>query len=608
MKNRRTSLVTLMLLAAVGTATITVQLAQGHAPARAAVRKQLEAARAVTSVEPLATPAIDDKDAQTNPKAKSLSPEMQRVRESLKQIDYRLNALDQQPLWDTSYQKLAQDTPQASVSTINRWLQDIDMRLARIEKQPQNPGPDISAQDMNAAYAEINIRLSHYKQRLDRAERARTGGQQTGDGENRNAANANSSLSPGTASDGQGGNALSLTSLPFLMVTSLALLGLLLAVGGILLFLRVRDNLSQMRYDLGRVASAVSKVSTANAVPPVPAHKQPDVSTVELERLTQKLQQEQQRGLQMLSAQMKSDLAGSEKRLADSLHAAVEQLSDWSARTQLRGVQIDGDANGEQAGAQALLEQYQEQLRTHTARVEPLTTAVGNLAHYLQTSSGATPGLISRVQKLYHEIGQFEQFSQIVDAHLYALQRGSVNERRARFQDDLRALKMQMQAGMTSPANYVKSYIHLLEKNFPAGSVEARVETLAPVDMEQLKQLTRGAGEFLMDWYSNFSQLQSQLRTAQSADATIDREVIAGLSEIQRTAHQVLNHFDIQPEEIEIGLTVFDRFLHELSMPRMGTPYPPQTIVEVQRAGFRRLSSGEVLRRPQVVVASSGVS
>ncbi|HEX8853033.1 MAG TPA: hypothetical protein VF754_06075 [Pyrinomonadaceae bacterium] len=393
------------------------------------------------------------------------------------------------------------------------------------------------------------------------------------------------------------------------------LLGFLLLVSiglGVANFLLMRDAQTRVRQDLSRVAQKANAAATtaavnANAAAVQPSRAPAGASNGELERLAQQLQQHQQT-LQTQLSQVQTQLAGSEKRTAAAVQAAVEQLSNWIARTQLRGAQLDGDGGGDMETTAALLTQYGELLHQNAARVEPLTTVVGELSHHLQMRPPEAPGLFSRVQKLYQEIGRFEQWEQAVDAQLEAIRRGSTDERQTRVQSGLRTLKGQLQAEQTTLAEYVRGYSRLLEENFPAGGARASNGGVPPLDMEQLKEFVANTNDFLMDWFSDFSQLQSQVWAAQSTDASIDPETLSAFTRIQRTARDVLNSFDIQPEEIQVGQTLYDRNLHDFSMPRQGTPYPPQTIVEVQRAGFRRLSSGEVLRRPQVVVASSGVS
>jgi molecular chaperone GrpE (heat shock protein) len=431
----------------------------------------------------------------------------------------------------------------------------------------------------------------------------------------------NSVIPPATASSNTNGNANTTTSnlsetpstatagwfdgfLGTLLYGLLILFAVSIVAFSLFLITRLQARIERLEH---RFSGLTNKVG-ANPPAPAPqtAPRAAGISSADFDRLSQQLQQQQQQQQQETQNQftrLQTQIVDSERRTAASLQAAIEQLSSWIASTQMHGARLDGDGDMETTAAQ--LERYREPLHQNAARVEPLTTVVGDLSHHLQTRPSVAPGLISRVQKLYEEIGRFELWAQAVDAQLEAIKRGSTDERRTRLQNGLRTLQGQLHEERVSVAQYVRGYSRLLEENFPAGSRASN--GIPPLDLDQLRQFVDGTTEFLMDWFSDFSQLQGQVWAAQAADASIDAETLDAFTRIQRTARDVLNSFDIQPEEIQVGQTLYDRNLHDFSMPRQGTPYPPQTIVEVQRAGFRRLSSGEVLRRPQVVVASSGV-
>jgi molecular chaperone GrpE (heat shock protein) len=83
----------------------------------------------------------------------------------------------------------------------------------------------------------------------------------------------------------------------------------------------------------------------------------------------------------------------------------------------------------------------------------------------------------------------------------------------------------------------------------------------------------------------------------------LDADIMNRLVQIQGLAREILGKFDIQPEEIQVGRTSYDRRLHEATLARQSLQFPINTVIEVLRCGFRRMSTGEVLRRPQVVVA-----
>jgi molecular chaperone GrpE (heat shock protein) len=106
-----------------------------------------------------------------------------------------------------------------------------------------------------------------------------------------------------------------------------------------------------------------------------------------------------------------------------------------------------------------------------------------------------------------------------------------------------------------------------------------------------------------MDWYNDLFQLHSQLGQGQRSQ--IEAETAIELAKIQNAAREALGKFDIQPEAIQVGQTSFDRRLHDATLIRQSAQFPINTVVEVHRCGFRRMSTGEALRRPQVVVAGA---
>ena len=118
-----------------------------------------------------------------------------------------------------------------------------------------------------------------------------------------------------------------------------------------------------------------------------------------------------------------------------------------------------------------------------------------------------------------------------------------------------------------------------------------------------LRQIAADVPDYLMDWFDKLFQLQSQTR---ASAAQVDSETISELSLIQQLMRDALNKFDIQPEEIKLGQTSFDSRLYDATLVTQTTQFPVNTVVEVNHCGFRKLSTGEVLRRPKVVVSGMG--
>jgi molecular chaperone GrpE (heat shock protein) len=82
------------------------------------------------------------------------------------------------------------------------------------------------------------------------------------------------------------------------------------------------------------------------------------------------------------------------------------------------------------------------------------------------------------------------------------------------------------------------------------------------------------------------------------------REVESACTRIVRQSRAVLELFHVELENIEIGRTLYDSRLHELlhAIPRAGVR--PETIIGIQKLGYRR--DGKTVRKPMVVVAASG--
>lgn len=477
----------------------------------------------------------------------------------------------------------------------NPLLADIRKRLVEYGGR-DIPFTEIRAEDSRTNFASINTQLDRYISALSTLPRATQTPVQT--------------PSPGATDEGWGD---SLSWLGQVALAALSLLGLGLGAAALLLFLRMRENLAQLRHDVRKVATAVSKtpLPAASAQTPTPQAPTPPASSDGTNEQLSRQVREQQQALALLTQQigtLENRAAAGEKRTTDSLQA-VEQVTRWLTRMHMRGAEADVfDDENERANALATLERYNERLRSNALIVEPLTQAIAELMETLEARPNVSPELLARVQRLYHEIGQFDQWAVTSEAQLGALRRGSMDERRVKFQSEQRQLGEQLKANRITFAQYIDQFSRLLEHHFPPGSADggAAQSAVAQLSDEQLRQYVDGAPEYLMDWFSSFSQLQSQAQAALATGGGVDSETVEALASVQRVGRDVLSRFDIQPEEIFVGRTNYDRHLHEAAMIRQTTQFPVNTVIEVHRAGFRRVSTGEVLRRPQVIVAGAG--
>lgn len=328
-----------------------------------------------------------------------------------------------------------------------------------------------------------------------------------------------------------------------------------------------------------------------------------------VESLTEQVR-EQSKGLNQFSVQMnqlQERLAERDRQLADAVQAVTHTVT-WVGQAQLREAAAnDGGQIGEaeRASAIALLERYEEPLRVNAGRVEPLAQAVAALMEKVEAQPQLPPELLSRAQSLHQDIGRFDLWQTNVSAQLAALKRGSFNARNASLQADQQRLIEQVSAGNLSVTQMVQKSRELLDHHFPRSAQKSPAKLPSAEDEIDLRKRVAGAPEFLMDWFDSFSQFQSQIISGQSSRVPLDPDMMSRLVQIQMLAREVLSKFDIQPEEIQVGRTGYDRRLHEATLVRQSQQFPINTVIEVLRYGFRRMSTGEVLRRPQVVVAGA---
>lgn len=318
---------------------------------------------------------------------------------------------------------------------------------------------------------------------------------------------------------------------------------------------------------------------------------------------------EQGQGLSRFATQMgqfQAEQAERDKQFADAVQALALTAS-WVSQAQLRAAESeDGHVSeAERASAVALLERYEEPLRANAGRVEPLAQAVAALVEKLETQQQLPQELLGRAQSLYREIGQFDLWQRSVSDQLASLRRGSFSSRSAALQTNQQRLVEQANAGDISVTQMVQKSRELIDQHFPRGAQKSPAKLPSAEDEAELKKRVSGAPEFLMDWFDSFSQFHSQMLNGQASRLALDADITSRLAQTQTLARETLSKFDIQPEEIHVGRTGYDRRLHEATLIRQSSQFPINTVIEVLQCGFRRMSTGEVLRRPQVVVAGA---
>lgn len=288
---------------------------------------------------------------------------------------------------------------------------------------------------------------------------------------------------------------------------------------------------------------------------------------------------------------------------------AVVKVSEWIGESEVRqSLPAEGSQADETSDGALLLavERSKNALDANAARVGPLRAAMSASALRFRNNRTLPPDLTSRAQSLQTGIEEFDRWQREAEELISVLQRGSWKERQSQLRAEHRRLADQLDARQISIAEHVDRYRELLDHYVTSASGGGRGAAV-PADYEtELKRRTAGAAEYLMDWFDNFYQLLAQAQSlAQLQNGSIDTETWNALLRIQKVAREVLGKFDVQVEEIQVGHTAYDRRLHEAALIRQSAQVPANTVIGVQRCGFRRMSTGEVLRRPQVVVAGA---
>jgi uncharacterized protein YoxC len=361
----------------------------------------------------------------------------------------------------------------------------------------------------------------------------------------------------------------------------------------------------QMSRDIDRLSMGLA---SGNRVPaPTPAGNK----NLMVDKLTEQVNQQGQ-GLSQFTTrlnQLENRMTLSSTQVSDAVQA-VALTANWIGQSHLREARAaDGNSlsEGERTALIAMLERYREPLRVNASRVEPLAQALAELVEKMEGRTYLSPELMGRVQSLYEDIGRFDQWHQETSGQMAALQRGSFSQRSLMLQTDQQRLIEEVHSGSLSVAQMVQKSRALLEQHFPDAPARNGKGKTASLEQEpELKKLVTAAPDYLMDWFNNLFQLQNLLLSGGQRDVdNMDGEIIHELSHIQKIAREALSKFDIQPEAIQLGQTSYDRRLHDATMVRQSSQFPINTVIEVHQCGFRRMSTGEVLRRPQVVVAGA---
>lgn len=364
-------------------------------------------------------------------------------------------------------------------------------------------------------------------------------------------------------------------------------------------------NETRFRQELAAIHANLQRLSSANLG--ANAGQQGAVENLS-EQLTR-----QNQTLGTVSTQieeLRRRLASFDQKSVDT-SKAVAMAAHWMGQAQIdEALQNAGGQMAETDRAQAIkiVERYREISNANVNRVKPLTEAVAGLVERQKERRDAPAELISRAESLQNDIQQFDRWNSDLSDRLASLQRGSFPDRYAAFKTKQGQLAERINNGATPIHEYVNGYRELLDHYFPGGASDNSI-SIPPAEQEaDLKKMVSSVPDYLMDWFDKLYQLQSQVAASEAQGAKPDSQTAAQLAQIQKVSREVLGKFDIQPEEIQVGQTSYDRRLHDAALITQSSQFPANTVIGIHQCGFRKASTGEVLRRPKVVVAGVGVA
>jgi len=273
------------------------------------------------------------------------------------------------------------------------------------------------------------------------------------------------------------------------------------------------------------------------------------------------------------------------------------RIQDLSAQTSSRADDVDRRKSFK------IVAGYKEAFAENAKRVLEARDALDRLVAFLNSHPHRATDFVARVEALRQNIQEFERWDYEVGQRLRTLELVPFDQRLSAFRFERDQIAEQLTGGRISAAMYVEGNRRLVEHHFPFDAQSHGSSD--PCEHEQyVRDKFDGTTDYLMDWFDRLYQLRSQAKSG--AYPLMDAATVGELAEVYKIAEETLARFDIQPEEIDVGLTNFDRRLHDTALVMQRSNVPANTIVGVQQCGFRRLPTGDVLRRPRVIVSGAG--
>lgn len=264
----------------------------------------------------------------------------------------------------------------------------------------------------------------------------------------------------------------------------------------------------------------------------------------------------------------------------DALNEVVRVLADSRTEEIIRGEQEGSDAR---LALRKLYEASRAELAPFAISLSAITPLVSSLST-CHTQNNAN------VATLLRALVQNYQQMQIVDSDLASkiTRLSDVGPSAAVASEDARRC---FDSGALMPEAYLKQIMSI----HPA---EKLVLPDPDVELAHYRELAAQTTDIYLSWLDRINDLRDLATEAGSY------EITTACTQIIRQSRSVLEPFNVELDDVEIGRTQYDSRLHDLlhTVPRPGTR--PETVVGVRKLGYRR--NGTTVRKPQVVVAAAG--
>lgn len=284
-------------------------------------------------------------------------------------------------------------------------------------------------------------------------------------------------------------------------------------------------------------------------------------------------------------------------RSAADIISAIVYTCDWTIQTIAHDTVITDISSSEVQNLLSKLRLQVENLETNAQRVQPIVDQLRAACNWMLERGLLTKAMSQHTSRLMDKLTVFTRLESALREKIMLIEEVSPSQKLDELHIQQKLLREDLQAQKISVSEYVQKYMSLSADAMSLLKVGRNEAKLALNDNNNYEEIATSTPDLLMDWLDDFFQFYLQI-----AD---NSELKQHLAAVLKIAKDSIDKFNIQMEEVQVGVTLFDRRVHDMALTMTSTQHRTNTIIGLQRCGFRRKSTGEVLRRPQVIVAAS---